>query len=101
MADAEKVTCRTPTVGRSGATNIPKWKYDAIRTAIIACLTDAGEEGVAFSDLSAAVAARLSDDQLKNLGSVGWHTTTVKLNMEYEGEITRCAGVSPQRLILA
>jgi len=36
----------------------------------------------------------------KSLGSWGWHFTTVKLNMEVEGELLRAEGVSPQQLIL-
>jgi len=36
---------------------------------------------------------------LARLGSVGWHTTTVKLNMEVKGELQRLSGVNPQRLI--
>jgi len=34
----EKVTCRTPTEGRDGVTNLPKWKFDAIQSAILTVL---------------------------------------------------------------
>jgi Family of unknown function (DUF6958) len=101
MADLEgKTACRTPSKGRAGVTNIPTWKYDALRDAILAAIGAAGADGLAFSELPEAVKSRLSPDQLARLGSVGWHVTTVKLNLEVEGEIARMPGVVPQRLIL-
>ena len=60
----------------------------------------AGAEGFAFSGLADAVRDRLTADILDRLGSVGWHVTTVKLNMEVEGELRRLPG-APQRLVLA
>ena len=99
--DDDRVICRTPTPGRHGVTRLPRWKYDAVRTAILDAVAKAGDQGLAFGDLSAAVAARLTGDQLADLGSVGWHTTSVKLNMEVEAEIKRLPNISPQRLILA
>lgn len=101
MNGDEKVACRTPSSGRSGVTNIPKWKYDAVRAAIVQILSDAGTDGFPFSDLPGAVSAQLPKNVLNKLGSVGWHTTTVKLNLEVEGEIKRLSGVTPQRLVLA
>ncbi|MEL6686027.1 MAG: hypothetical protein AAFP97_00220 [Pseudomonadota bacterium] len=94
----EKVVCRTPTEGRSGTTSIPKWKYDCVRLAALEVIKSAGSEGLPFSKLPEAVRAKLSEDQLSKLGSLGWHVTTVKLNMEVEGEIKRLSG-SPQRLV--
>jgi len=35
----------------------------------------------------------------EKLGSVAWHTITVKLNMEVEGELRRVDGLKPQHLI--
>ena len=34
-----------------------------------------------------------------SLGSVGWYTTSVKLDMEEKGDIRRAAGSKPQRLL--
>lgn len=99
-AEPEDVTpCRTPTPGRAGVTHIPSWKYNAVRRAILAALSEAGREGVAFAVLPDAVRARLDPQDLAKLGSIGWHTTTVKLNMEVEGEIARVPGATPQRLM--
>lgn len=95
-----KTACRTPAEGRDGVTNIPTWKYDAVRRAVLAAVGGAGSDGLAFNDLPAAVKGKLTADELSRLGSVGWHTTTVKLNMEVEGDIKRLPGISPQRLIL-
>lgn len=98
MAEDDKVTCHTPTPGKK-PTRIPRWKYDCIRSAILGAVGEAGEEGFAMSDLYPAVAARLSKDQLADLGSVTWHTMSVKLNMECEGELHRLPNVTPQRLV--
>ena len=94
MATEDKVACRTPTAGRDGAVNIPKWKFDAVRRAIL----DATAEPIAFADLPAAVGARLTEDERARLGSLGWHVTSVKLEMEVRGEIERSPGRGPQRL---
>jgi len=34
----ERTACRTPTKGRSGVTNIPTWKFDALREALLKAL---------------------------------------------------------------
>lgn len=96
----EKVECRTPAEGRDGITRIPRWKYDAVRAAILAEVKAAGPDGAAFSDLAQAVSARLTDDDRARLGSVSWHTTVVKLNMEVTGEIVRLPKITPQRIAL-
>lgn len=94
----ERTACRTPAEGRDGVTNIPTWKFDAIRAAILEIL--AGGE-IAWADLSDAVAARLTPEQLANLGKVGWHVVCVKLEMEVRGEIVRKPGKGRQILQLA
>ena len=95
----DKVACRTPAEGRDGVTVIPRWKYDAVRDAILDALVHAGPQGLAFAKLPNAVAARLPPEKKARLGSVGWHVTTVKLNMEVEGELARKTGVVPQQLV--
>ena len=94
------VQCRTPTVGKDGITRIPGWKYRAVRAAILDAVADAGPSGLLFRELSDQVRSRLDADDLTELGSVGWHVTTVKLDMEVEGELLRVAGATPQRLVL-
>lgn len=98
MAKEEKVGCRTPAEGRSGVTNIPKWKYDALSDAIISTLIS--EEEVFFKELGDKVRARLDADTLDRLGSLMWHVTCVKLEMEVRGEIRRLDGKGLQRIAL-
>ena len=93
-----KVSCRTPTQGRGGVTRIPKWKYDCVRAAILDALEAAPGGQIYFKDLADLVKARLTAEQFANLGSTGWHVTTVKLNMEVEGELARVADRKPQSL---
>lgn len=93
-----QVACRTPTPGRSGVTNIPQWRFDIIRGAIIDVIAT---EEVRFADLPDLVRDRLSEEVKGRLGSIGWNVTTVKLEMEVRGEIIRLEGKGPQRLILA
>ena len=93
----DKMVCETPTPGKQ-PTRIDRWKYLAVRRAILATL-DASGNGILFKELSTAVAARLSKKEKAALGSVGWYTTTVKLDMEVKGEISRVPGETPQRLV--
>ena len=91
---SETTTCRTPNA--SGTTSIPTWKFDALRTAILDAV---GSEGIMFKDLKPAVETWLDADTLSRLGSLGWHLTTVKLEMEVAGDIARVEGSKPQRLV--
>lgn len=93
----EKVLCETPTLGKQPK-RIEKWKYVAVRAAILKALPRKGE-GVLFRDLPALVASLLSDANKAGLGSISWYTTTVKLDLETRGEIMRVAGSKPQRLL--
>ncbi len=79
--------------GKAGV-NIDKVKYDAVREAILAAIGEQGE--LLFGDLLDAVGKRLTDFD----GSIGWYTTTVKLDLEARGEIERLPGNGPQRLRL-
>jgi hypothetical protein len=101
MKDEDKIACRTPAQGREGVTWIPAWKYAAVRRAILHAVDAAGAEGLGFAELPGAVRARLSQQDLARLGSVGWHCTTVKLEMEVAGEIVRVEGGGGQRLVRA
>ena len=101
MAESEKVSCRTPTKGKSGVTRIPAWKYDCVSRAILKAVRDAGAAGMPFGDLTEAVSGRLSTAEREKLGSVGWHVATVKLEMEVRGELTRGSETGPQRLYLS
>lgn len=92
----EKVTCHTPTPGKQPV-RIPRWKYDAVCTAILSVL---GRGDVAFRDLTDAVRSELPPQTLDELGSLGWHVTTVKLDLEVREVIARLPKVTPQRLTL-
>ena len=94
----ERVVCRTPSVGRTGTTRIPKWKFDAVREAILQVLADGD---VPFSELTDRTDAKLAADDRARMGSIGWHVTTVKLELEVRGEIRRLARPGKQILALA
>ncbi len=93
----DRIACRTPTEGRDGVTRIPTWKFEAVRRAILEDLSNGPQP---FKGLPARVGARLTEDERARLGSLGWHVTCVKLEMEVRGEISRIAGSSPQMLRL-
>ena len=93
MTSTDRVGCRTPAEGRDGVTNIPAWKFDAIRGAILAILS---EGDMRWSELTEAVRARLSAEQLDRMGKLGWHVVTVKLELEVRGEVVRRAVKGPQ-----
>lgn len=101
MVQEPRVACRTPAEGRDGTTNIPAWKFDLMRDAILKVVGGAGAEGMANKDLRDAVGAELSEDQLDSLGKLGWHVVTVKLELEVRGEIARMPGKGPLRIRLA
>lgn len=96
MSEA-KVVCETPTSGKT-ATRIPEWKYQLLKE-IILDIVPGSEPGVAFKDLPSLVSEQLSSEQKQKLGSVAWHTTTVKLDLEVKGELKRVPKSSPQQLI--
>lgn len=76
--------------GKQGV-NIERAKYDAVRQAILDSLAERGE--IPFAALDEAVAAHLNEPFD---GSIGWYTTTVKLDLEARGEIERVPGRAPQ-----
>ncbi len=89
MAGIEKddrVVCRTPTLGKKGVTRIPRWKFESIRKVILASLM---ENRIPFAQLTDTVRNRLSTEELNNMGSLGWHVATVKLELEVRVEIRR------------
>jgi hypothetical protein len=89
---SEKILTLHPE-GRAGV-NIDKARYDAVREAVLAAIRAQGD--MPFGDLADAVGQRLPDFD----GSIGWYTTTVKLDLEARGEIERLPGNGPQRLRL-
>jgi hypothetical protein len=80
------------------APRIDVWKYELVKSAILGIVPQ-NDEGVPFKTLSDRVTEQLSAEELKYLGSVGWYTTTVKLDLEARGLVERVPGSKPQRLI--
>jgi hypothetical protein len=68
--------------------------YDPVRKAILQALS---ERDVPFSELRAEITHRTPSELWDN-ASVGWYTTTVKLDIEARGLISRKG--SPQILSL-
>jgi hypothetical protein len=97
MRPEEKVRCQTPTPGKKPV-RIPAWKYEAVRKAILD-VVPRKEPGIEFQELPKRVARKLPVATRRDLGSVSWHTTVVKLHMEVVGELRRVPGISPQRLV--
>ena len=95
--DKAKIECRTPTPEKKSC-RIDAWKFNTVRDAILA-VVPATADGIRFRDLPDRVTSQLPEDARERLGSVGWYTTTVKLEMEVRGELTRLDGVVPQRLV--
>jgi hypothetical protein len=81
--------------GKQGV-NIDQKKYDLIKSAILASVKERGE--IPFKDLPSAVEANLPE--LFD-GSIGWYTTTVKLDLEARGVIERVPNRSPQLVRIA
>lgn len=79
------------------APRISSAKYEAVKSAILQAVSET-ETGILFRDLPERVSELMSTDQLANLGSVGWYTTTVKLDLEARGLIERVPGSNPRRL---
>ena len=94
----ERVACRTPAKGRDGVTNIPVWKFEVVEAAIRKALQHGP---LRFSELREATRPHLSETALEQLGSLGWHVTTVKLEMEVRGVIKRLPGHGAQVIRLA
>lgn len=72
-------------------------KYEAVRAAILQALPADGA-GLPFTELAGRVATLLPSATLARLGSVGWYTTAVKLDLEAQGLIERVPGAQPQCL---
>ena len=98
MSTGDKVLVQTPTPGKQ-PTHIDRWKFDLVHSAILA-VVPSNEQGLEFRDLPALVEQQIGPGDLEKLGSVSWYTTTVKLDMEVNGQIERVPGSKPQRLRL-
>ncbi len=80
--------------GKQGV-NLDRRKYEQIKAAILKAIGKAG--GLPFAELPQAVSESL-DAPFE--GSIGWYTTTVKLDLEARGLVERLRGAVPQALQL-
>ena len=92
----ERITVENPNTGRDD-TRILRRIYEPVREAILQAIDEAGE--LAFKDLRDEV-KRLTPASMWEKSSVGWYTTTVKLDLEARGLIERIPRSKPQRLRL-
>jgi hypothetical protein len=72
-------------------------QYDLLRSAILEVVPH-NDEGIEFRRLAGLVRDVIAADELARLGSLSWYTTTVKLDLEVEGEIERIPDSRPERL---
>lgn len=86
-----KETIRTLHPEKKQGVNISREKYEIIRKAIISTLRQNKE--MPFMKLARAVEKDLHGNFD---GSVTWYVTTVKLDMEARGEVTRVPNSRPQ-----
>lgn len=89
---SERIQALHPDEDKAGV-NIDRHKYQLVREAILEVVGERGQ--VPFKELAGEVASRLPAGFD---GSVGWYTTTVKLDLEARGLIERIPGKSPQVL---
>ncbi len=94
MSTNERIQLWNANTGREDV-KIDRAKYEAVRRAILKAMPRKGST-ISFKELPVAVEMALPDGQIPGGGSVMWYVTTVKLHMEYEGEIERVEGAKPQ-----
>ena len=92
----DRVLCENPDPAKQG-TRIPRWKYELVSDAIFRALQKK-PNGFPFRDLPTQVRKCLTRDDAAKLGSVSWHTTVVKLDLEAKRKIERIPGSRPQLL---
>lgn len=90
----DRVVLENPNTGSTDGT-IAREFYDPVRAAILAAIGEAGQ--LPLSELRSEVERRTRADLWKD-ASVGWYTTTVKLDLEAKGLVEKEG--SPQVLRL-
>ena len=96
----DKTLCRNPDPAKQG-TNIPTWKYEALSSSIVKAIKAADEQTIALQDLFEDAGNYLTQDEKSRMGSIGWHTMSVKFEMEVRGELVRKKVGGRQHLSLA
>ncbi|MDJ0653448.1 MAG: dihydrofolate reductase [Xanthomonadales bacterium] len=93
------VICRSPH-DPERVERIACWRYDAIRAAILQALPADGHN-LTLTGLMQELRQSIGRGEQRRLGSFKWLVTTVKLEMEVNGELLRADGDGPQRLYRA
>jgi hypothetical protein len=98
--ETDDVPCFAPGQSLEKA-RLPRWKYDAVRRAVMRVTIGAGGRGATLAELIAEAPRHLTPAELGALGSLVWHVTAVKLDLEARGELMRVSGASPLRHVRA
>ena len=99
--DGDKVLCRTPNQPGGGkGTRIDTWKYEVMSAAIRACFTARNNAPLGFMAMVKAVPDHVDPARRDEIGSLGWFTTTVALEMQYRGEMTATKVSGKKMLVL-
>ncbi len=80
------------------APRIEQWKYEVVKQAILRVVPRRAP-GMPFAALPSKVSHELTRAERLKLGSIGWYTISVKLDLEARGFLRRLPGVDPQRLV--
>ena len=94
---AKRIQLRRPHRARAGA-RIELWKYEAVKRAILHVVPRKAP-GLPVAGLAAGVSRELTRSERLKMGSIGWYTVSVKLDLEACGFLGRVPGVAPRRLI--
>ncbi|MGJ3242625.1 MAG: DUF6958 family protein [Opitutales bacterium] len=93
-APTPKILCTTPTPGKQPV-RIDAWKYHLIKDRLVEVLRSKGPQ--THKDLTQQIGRLLKNPEKDKLGSVAWYTTTVKLDLECKGMISRVNGSRPHQ----
>lgn len=85
--------------GRKFSCTIPLKRYEAMRSAVLKALKNK-PDGLSLSELAHGAAVHLPKWWTDEKWDEMWHTTAVKLHLEYLGELERVPKVSPHRVRL-
>ncbi len=83
--------------GRKFSCTIPLKRYEAMCSAVLRALQHK-PDGLSLSELAHAAAVHLPKWWTDEKWDEMWHTTAVKLHLEYLGELERVPKVSPHRV---
>lgn len=83
-----KIQCRSPNRPDAPATPIEGWKFDVVRTGILAALREK-PSGLAAGAIPDCLPEFVSEAEIERLGNLEWLAEKVRLEMEVRGDIER------------